>query len=174
MLTEDVTGVTIRFVLDDIWDFGFGAVQQITRLVGNYQSIHGFMSGKASILIVEDDTPLAMMMVNMLTQAQCDVLVAPSGEKGLELARENKFDLIVLAVDLPDTSGFEVCSELKQRHCSRHTPIVLISGQPCKKTGSTALIWVRWITSQNRLNHRILSGEFFHSSRPERIPACSG
>jgi len=84
------------------------------------------MSFKAKILIVEDDTPVAMMMVHVLSRAGCDVRVANTGQKGMELARENKFDLITLDVDLPDISGFEICSELKQRHLSCHTPIVFI------------------------------------------------
>jgi len=97
------------------------------------------MKGKTKILIVENDTPVAMMMVNVLTQAQCDVLVAPSGAKGLELARENKFDLIVLAVDLPDAGGFKICSELKQRHVSRHTLIIFLSGRSCDEDRQRAL-----------------------------------
>ena len=93
---------------------------------------HGFMTGKAKILIIEDDTPVAMMMVNVLSRAGCDVRVANTGQKGMELARENKFDLITLDVDLPDIGGFEICSELKQRHLSYHTPIVFVSGRPCE------------------------------------------
>ena len=91
------------------------------------------MPFKAKILIIEDDTPVAMMMVHVLSRAGCDALVANTGEKGMELARENKFDLITLDVDLPDISGFEICSELKQRHLSCHTPVVFISGRLCEK-----------------------------------------
>ena len=90
-------------------------------------------SEKARILIVEDDTPAAMMMVHVLSRAGCEVLVANTGEKGMELAQENKFDLIALDIELPDIGGFEICSELKQRHLSCHTPIVFISGQPSEK-----------------------------------------
>jgi DNA-binding response OmpR family regulator len=89
--------------------------------------------GKAKILVVEDETPVAMMMVHVLSQAGCDVLVAHTGRKGMELAQENKFDLITLDVGLPDISGFEICHELKQRHHSRHTPIIFISGRLCEK-----------------------------------------
>jgi DNA-binding response OmpR family regulator len=92
-----------------------------------------FMTDKAKILIVEDDTPLAMMMVHVLMRAGCDVLVANTGKRGMELAQQNKFDLITLDVDLPDISGFEICRELKQRHLSCHTPIVFISGRPCEE-----------------------------------------
>src|SRR5208282_4478304 len=116
-----------------------GVVQQITRLVGNYQSIHGFMSGKASILIVENDTPLAMMMVHVLSRVGCDVLIAHTGKKGLELAQENKFNLITLAIDLPDINGFEICSELKQRHFSRHTPVVFASAHATIENQQRAL-----------------------------------
>jgi DNA-binding response OmpR family regulator len=83
----------------------------------------------ARILIVEDDTPLAMMVVSLLTRAGCDTLVARTGEKGMELAFKQKFDLITLDVDLPDMNGFEICRELKQRHLSCHTPIVFVSGR---------------------------------------------
>lgn len=82
---------------------------------------------KTKILIVEDETAVAMMMVSLLTRAGCDVSVAYTGEKGMALASEKKFDLITLDLDLSDINGFEICSELKQRHFSRHTPIVFVS-----------------------------------------------
>lgn len=85
------------------------------------------MVNKARILIIENETPVAMMMVNVLTQAGCDVRVAPTGKKGMELAQEHKFDLIVLSVDLLDITGFEICGELKQKHLTRHIPIIFVS-----------------------------------------------
>ena len=91
------------------------------------------MTGKLKILIIENDTPAAMMMVHVLSRAGCDALVVPTGKRGMELAQENKFDLIALNVDLPGISGFEICSELKQRHLSRHTPIIFISGRLCEE-----------------------------------------
>jgi DNA-binding response OmpR family regulator len=85
------------------------------------------------VLIVEDDTPLAMMMANLLTRAGCEVHGAHTGEKALRLAQEIKFDLITLDVDLPDMSGFEICLALKERHLFRHTPIIFISARPWDK-----------------------------------------
>ena len=85
---------------------------------------------KPRVLIVEDDTPLAMAMISVLIQAGCDVEAAHSGRKALALATENRFDVITLDIGLPDMSGFVVCSELRQRHISRRTPIVFISASP--------------------------------------------
>jgi len=61
---------------------------------------------KARILIVEDDTPLAMLMISALTRVGCEVEAAHSGKKAMELATERKFDLITLDIKLPDADGF--------------------------------------------------------------------
>ena len=88
------------------------------------------MNRKARILIVEDDTPLAMMMVSLLTRAGCDVQTAWNAEKAMRLAQDEDFDLITLDVDLPRTNGFEICSRLKENFRSCDTPIVFVTGRP--------------------------------------------
>jgi DNA-binding response OmpR family regulator len=99
------------------------------------------------ILIVEDDLSLACLMVAALTQAGCDVEAACTGKKAMKLAAEKRFDLITLDIKLPDTTGFEIFSELRQRHISRNTPVVFVSGNlspedmaECKKRGAVDFI----------------------------------
>ena len=87
------------------------------------------VSAKTRILVVEDEMPVAMMIVSLLSHVGCDVQVASSGDKGMELAKEQKFDLITLDVDLPGINGFEICRELKQRHISHRTPIIFVTGR---------------------------------------------
>jgi DNA-binding response OmpR family regulator len=91
------------------------------------------MKDKVKILIVEDDMPLAMAMISVLTMMGCDVEAAHTGKKAMEKAAETKFDLITLDIKLPDTNGFELCRELKQRHISRKTPVIFISASPCEQ-----------------------------------------
>lgn len=91
------------------------------------------MSEKSKILIVEDETPLAMLMASTLTRFNFDVTVAQNGRKAMEIATEKPFDLITLDIGLPDTTGFAICSELKQRHVSHKTPILFISASPCQQ-----------------------------------------
>lgn len=88
------------------------------------------MSDKLKILVVEDEMPVALMLIFLLTRVGYDVTTAPTGKKGLELATSYKFDLITLDVDLPDIKGFEICRELKQRHISHRTPIIFVTGRP--------------------------------------------
>jgi CheY-like chemotaxis protein len=83
---------------------------------------------KNKVLVVEDNTAVAMMMTYLLSQAAFEVETAITGQRGMELATARKFDIILLDVDLPDISGFDICRELKQRHISYRTPIILLSG----------------------------------------------
>ena len=85
---------------------------------------------KARILVVEDDMPLAMLMVSVLTKIGCDVEAAWTGKQAIEKASETKFDLITLDIKLPDMTGFEICCELKQRHISWKTPVIFIAASP--------------------------------------------
>lgn len=97
------------------------------------------MSDKAKILVVEDEIPLALMMVFLLSRLGYDVTTARTGQEGLRLASNYQFDLITLDVDLPDINGFEICRELKQRHISRHTPVIFITGRPHPEDRQLAL-----------------------------------
>jgi two-component system OmpR family response regulator len=87
-------------------------------------------TGKIKVLLVENETPLAMMMVFALTHAGVDVDAVHTAKKGIALACKQKFDLIALDTKLPDMDGFDLCSELRQRRISRKTPIILIFPSP--------------------------------------------
>jgi DNA-binding response OmpR family regulator len=77
---------------------------------------------------------MAMLMTHALTRAGCRVQAAYDGKQGVERAQETKFDLIILGVDLPNISNFEICQELRQRHICRHTPIILVTGDDRAET----------------------------------------
>jgi CheY-like chemotaxis protein len=96
------------------------------------------MSGKAKILVVKDQTSVAMMMVFLLTRAGCDVAAAWNAEKALQLAQAGGFDLIALDVSLPGMNGFELCRRLKQNPRLRETPVVFVSGQLDEGEGQRA------------------------------------
>lgn len=85
---------------------------------------------KMKILVVDNDMPATMMAVSLLTQIGFEVQAATKAKKGMEIAKWEKFDLILLEANLPEISGLEICGELKQRHISYRTPIVFVSGRP--------------------------------------------
>jgi len=86
------------------------------------------MNEKLRILVIEDDTPVAMMIVNLLTRAKCEVVVAQTARKGVQLAENENFDLVTLDILLPDGNGIDICRRLKANPHLCHTPIVFVSG----------------------------------------------
>src|SRR5208282_2974070 len=87
------------------------------------------MAEKINILIVEDDTPVALMIVFLLTRAGCETEVAATSKKAMQLAEAGNFDLITLDVDLPDGNGFNLCSRLKEHPRLCDTPVVFVSAR---------------------------------------------
>lgn len=66
------------------------------------------------ILIVDDDTDLSFIISEMLESYGYDVITAESGEEAFELLTKNTFHLILLDINLPDTTGLELCRELRR------------------------------------------------------------
>ena len=85
------------------------------------------MKEKLRVLVVEDEEPVADLIAVLLARQGWEVQVARTGWQGLQLAIEERFDLITLDIGLPDLSGLEICRELRQRHISYRTPVVFVS-----------------------------------------------
>jgi two-component system OmpR family response regulator len=70
------------------------------------------------ILVVEDDSLLAEGLVKLLTRAGHAVEHGMTGKHADRLLAEERFDLVVLDIGLPDIDGFEVLRRLRARHSS--------------------------------------------------------
>ena len=66
------------------------------------------------ILIVEDDILIAEIERDYLEAERFEVTICQNGQEGLRLALENNYDLIILDVMLPGTSGFAICREIRR------------------------------------------------------------
>lgn len=66
------------------------------------------------ILIIDDDEDLSFIISEMLESYSYSVTCATDSERAFELLSENTFHLILLDINLPDTTGFELCMELRR------------------------------------------------------------
>lgn len=85
------------------------------------------MIGKASVLVIEDQPSVQMMLADILS-VDCDVAVAGRGGTALALAADLQPDIIILDVGLPDMTGFEVCRRLKEDPKTKLIPIIFLTG----------------------------------------------
>ena len=78
------------------------------------------------VLLVEDEAAFAQTLELMLRSEAFEVVAAALGEEGLRLAKADEHDIIVLDLNLPDMSGYEVLRSLRLSRVK--TPVLILSG----------------------------------------------
>ncbi len=79
------------------------------------------------ILLVEDNPLNLELETDLLELGGHQVTQAETGEKALELARQQPFDLILIDVSLPGKDGLTVTSELKSDPQTRDIPVIAVT-----------------------------------------------
>jgi DNA-binding response OmpR family regulator len=80
-----------------------------------------------TILLVEDNPELTLLLQRMLAEQGFEVRSARDGETGLASALENEPDLLILDVGLPRRNGFDVIQELRRKGVS--APTLMLTGR---------------------------------------------
>ena len=81
------------------------------------------------ILLVDDEPHIVIMVENRIKQAGYEIITASDGQQGLEKARKEKPDLIILDVMLPKLDGYKVCRMLKFDEKYKHIPIIMFTAR---------------------------------------------
>ena len=81
------------------------------------------------ILIIEDETDLAELIAYNLTKEGYQVTICANGRDGLDTARRDLPDLILLDLMLPEMMGTEVCTSLRQQPKTRLIPVLILTAR---------------------------------------------
>ena len=86
------------------------------------------------ILIIEDHAALARLYQTMLERTDYRVALAADGEAGIEAARREHPDLVILDLILPGMPGTQVARLLYQEGIFPNTPLIITSGLDAEET----------------------------------------
>jgi len=83
---------------------------------------------KVRVLVVDDETHVREVLIEALEAEGCEVVAAQSGEIALALYEQydGKFDAVFTDIGMPEMSGWELCTEIRER--SKTIPLAIISG----------------------------------------------
>ncbi len=84
---------------------------------------------KPRIAVVEDNPVNVKLIRDQLEIEDFFVSIEQTGKMGLEMIRNEKPDLIILDIGLPDIDGFELCRILKADERTRHYPIIMLTAR---------------------------------------------
>ncbi len=86
------------------------------------------MSEKKTILAIDDESDLLLIIKTALFSEGYDVITASNGPDGLALASDRKPDLILLDMMMPEMNGFEVLENLRADPDNATVPVIMLTG----------------------------------------------
>ena len=93
------------------------------------ETLHKLKDPVAADVFVVDDEPVARQMISAAMKlVQLKITCAEDPEMALSVLGDNQFDLIFLDVNMPQGSGFDLCTQVRQLEEHRRTPIVFLTG----------------------------------------------
>ena len=84
------------------------------------------------ILIIESSETFSDYIIEMLKRVGFKTVVAPDADEGMEAARRESFDLILLSVELPKENGYIICKKFKEDNELKKIPLILMSSEAKK------------------------------------------
>lgn len=76
------------------------------------------------IFLVEDDKEIAKNLMRLLRSEDFSVIHAPTQKEAVAILTENRFDLALVDISLPDGNGFAVCTEIQQ---TQNIPVIFLT-----------------------------------------------
>ena len=115
-------------------DFDFeAALSKLDKITEQYGAAGSAampnVPGKKTVLVV-DDAPANIQIVNAILKDDYNIRVATSGAKALDLIKLKPFpDLVLLDVLMPDMDGYEVCGIMKATPEAKDIPVIFLTGK---------------------------------------------
>ena len=86
-------------------------------------------SGKTTILIIEDDPEIQELLSVVMSKEGWKLLMAKTGEQGLELLKKKTVHCILLDIMLPGMDGLEVLKKIKKKDQFKNIPVIITSAK---------------------------------------------
>jgi DNA-binding response OmpR family regulator len=80
------------------------------------------------ILVVDDETSFLSLLKHALEAQGYMVITAEKGETAMNWVKEMPLDLAIIDLGLPDINGLEVCKTIKDNPRTRHTKVIILTG----------------------------------------------
>lgn len=108
------------------------------------------VSKKYTVLAVDDESDVLLIVKTALQAEGYNVFTAPDGADALKTAHDEKPDLILLDVMMPGMDGFEVLTKLREDEVTRDIPVIMLTG----------------LSERERMRSAIASGTKYYIVKP--------
>jgi PAS domain S-box-containing protein len=109
-----------------------------TDLIGNVSHLLKADSGR--VLVADDDDDVRHVLSESLQRQGLTVIQAADGRQALELVESDRFDLVILDLDMPYVHGHDIIRALRNRNRDRRVPIIVMSGSSGERHSLKSLV----------------------------------
>lgn len=102
--------------------------QQVPRLSADEHSSVNDSEKTRRALVVDDVSDVTDMLSVLLTHAGYEVSTASCASDAIALARENRFDMIISDIGMPEMNGYELAEALRSLPAYKAVPMVAVTG----------------------------------------------
>src|SRR5581483_2403121 len=103
------------------------AVDCLGRLFQNKEIASAESTLKAKVLIVDDDPVCNFVTIAAMKRAKLDAVSTQDPVVALEMAQRERYDLVLLDINMPGLNGFEVCEKLRVLSGYQKTPVIFVT-----------------------------------------------
>jgi two-component system cell cycle response regulator len=100
--------------------------QETSGRLGAIASEFELADSPAKVLVVEKSRFTTQRLSEYLSEAEHEVVCTDTGERALDLGREQPFDLVIVGMDLGGEDGLRLCSQFRSQEETRHLPLLLL------------------------------------------------
>jgi len=115
---------------------------------------------RPKLLLVDDDPKAIKIVSSYLPEKHYDIISAFGGADGIELAKAEMPDIVILDVMMPEVNGFDVLASLKQDINTRHIPVIILTAKILSLSERQGIQYqVAAIAEKGKASRELLTGE---------------
>ena len=84
---------------------------------------------KLQALLADDDAGIQLTLCALLEQKGYKVTIVGNGVAAVNALSDNKFDIVLLDIRMPEMDGFEACKSIRELENGKNVPILMLTGQ---------------------------------------------
>ncbi|MCP5059844.1 MAG: EAL domain-containing protein [bacterium] len=139
-----------------------------------HRKVEDLAKKRPRVLVVDDDSSVRRTLERALDRDGLEALITSDGEAALRTFEESSPQLVLLDVQMPGMSGFEVCEALRTRPNGSEIPIVMMTGmedaqaiQHAYDAGATDFVTkpIQWLVLSHRLRYLLRASTNLHRLR---------
>jgi CheY-like chemotaxis protein len=108
---------------------GVTSIEEVNRVLADDDSLRNMSHDRPRVLVVDDDAITRMLVKLLLERERFEVLEAANGRDGVEIARRERPDLLLVDLNMPEMDGYQAIADLRKDLSLAALPIVVLTSE---------------------------------------------